>query len=535
MSIQAKQPNILIIQADQCAPQALPTYGHPIVKAPYIQQLGEEGIVFENAYCNSPLCAPSRFSMLTGQLPSHTGVYDNAAEMPSQIPTFAHYLRQLGYQTTLCGKMHFVGADQLHGFEERLTTDIYPADFTWTPDWEQPERILEWYHNMFSVVTAGQCAAANDLDYDDEVGFHGVRKLYDLARSPDQRPFCLVVSFTHPHDPFLVRSEHWQRYREEEIDLPAVQPPYDKLDAHSQRLLDCFAIDEYEITDAHIRAARHAYYAAISYIDDKVGELLHALQATGRDQDTIVIFTSDHGEMLGEHSLWYKMSWREWSARVPLLVRAPTQYAPKRVDTVVSLLDLLPTLVEIATVNGVSPIAAPIDGQSLVPLLQGDDVAWADRIVVGEYLAECVGAPSLMVRQGQYKFIHCPTDPDQLYDLTRDPQELNNLAEQSEYIDLTSSLRQTVAERWDVAALRQQVVASQRQRHLVAQALLQGKQSYWDFQPKRDASQEYVRNHLEFWELYRRTRFPPAETPQPQRAVQRHANLPPTTNTQRNG
>ncbi|MCB0108213.1 MAG: choline-sulfatase, partial [Caldilineaceae bacterium] len=525
MAAKETQPNILIIQADQCAPQALPIYGHPLVKAPNLAALGNAGVVFENAYCNSPLCAPSRFSMLTGQLPSRTGVYDNAAEMPSHVPTFAHYLRNLGYQTILCGKMHFVGADQLHGFEERLTTDIYPADFTWTPDWEQPERILEWYHNMFSVVTAGQCAAANDLDYDDEVAFNGVRKIYDLARSADERPFCMVVSFTHPHDPFLVRPEHWQRYREDEIDMPAVQPPFEELDAHSRRLLDCFAIDEYEITEAHVRAARHAYYAAISYIDDKVGELMHALRAAGYGDNTIVIFTSDHGEMLGEHRLWYKMSWYEWSARVPLLVHAPARFAPQRLAQPVSLLDLLPTLVDMATDGAGSALADPVDGDSLLPLLRGQSVAWSDRAVVGEYLAECVAAPSLMIRQGRHKFIHCPTDPDQLYDLENDPNELTNLVAAPAQQDVVAAFRAAVVTRWAVPTLRRQVVASQRRRHLVANALLQGKPTYWDYQPKRDASQEYVRNHMEFWELYRRTRLPQVEPPQPQRAVTRHANL----------
>lgn len=524
------QPNILLIQADQCAPQTLPPYGHPIVKAPNLAALGAGGVVFENAYCNSPLCAPSRFSMLTGQLPSRTGVYDNASEMPSQLPTFAHYLRHLGYHTILCGKMHFVGADQLHGFEERLTTDIYPADFTWTPNWEHPEQIQEWYHNLFSVVTAGQCAAALDLDYDDEVAFQGVRKLYELARSPANRPFCMVVSFTHPHDPYLVTPEYWQRYRDDEIDLPAVTPPYAALDAHSRRLLDCFAIDEYTITAQHIRDARHGYYSAISYIDDKVGQLLHALQATGRDQDTIVIFTSDHGDMLGEHGLWYKMSWLEWSARVPLIVYAPQRFAPKRVATPVSLLDLLPTLVDFATDSQGVSLADTVDGHSLLPLLTDDDKVqrWGDYPVVGEYLAECVSAPLLMLRRENYKYICCEGDPDQLYDLAADPQELTNLATLPAYVDIMQYFQQAVQQRWNGAELRQQVMASQRRRRLVANALLQGKPTYWDFQPRRDATQEYVRNHLEFWELYKRTRFPYVEPPQPKRVVTRYANLPPS-------
>ena len=135
-----KQPNILLIVTDQLAAPALPVYGHPVVKAPHISALAEGGVLFESAYCNSPLCAPSRASMMTGQLPSRIGAYDNAAAFPADEPTFAHYLHDAGYRTVLSGKMHFIGPDQLHGFEERLTTDIYPADFGWTPDWEHPER-----------------------------------------------------------------------------------------------------------------------------------------------------------------------------------------------------------------------------------------------------------------------------------------------------------------------------------------------------------------------------------------------------------
>ncbi|MDX1524207.1 MAG: sulfatase-like hydrolase/transferase, partial [Anaerolineae bacterium] len=147
-----QRPNILLIMADQLAAPALPCYGHPLVKTPHLDQLAEAGVVFENAYCNSPLCAPSRFSMMTGQLPSRIGAYDNAAHFSADIPTIAHYLRAAGYSTCLSGKMHFVGPDQQHGFEERLTTDIYPSDYGWVPDWQNFEQRPSWYHNMLSVV-----------------------------------------------------------------------------------------------------------------------------------------------------------------------------------------------------------------------------------------------------------------------------------------------------------------------------------------------------------------------------------------------
>src|SRR5262249_35325385 len=160
-STMADQPNLLLLMADQLTPRVLRAYGGQVARTPNIDVLAKEGVVFDSFYCNSPLCAPSRFSFMAGQLPSRIGAYDNAAEFAAHIPTFAHYLRGAGYRTALSGKMHFCGPDQLHGFEERLTTDIYPADFGWTPDWEHPEVRPSWYHNMLSVMQAGPCRRSN--------------------------------------------------------------------------------------------------------------------------------------------------------------------------------------------------------------------------------------------------------------------------------------------------------------------------------------------------------------------------------------
>ncbi len=200
----AKKPNILILMADQLAAGALPAYGNRVARTPAIDALAERSVVFDAAYCNAPLCAPSRAVFLSGRLPSMTGAYDNAAEFAADTPTFAHHLRLSGYRTILAGKMHFCGPDQLHGFEERLTTDIYPADFGWTPDWQHPEARPDWYHTMDSVTQAGPCVRTNQTDFDEEVVFNARRKLFDIARGADRRPFCLTVSLTHPHDPFVI-------------------------------------------------------------------------------------------------------------------------------------------------------------------------------------------------------------------------------------------------------------------------------------------------------------------------------------------
>src|ERR1700733_12082141 len=172
-------PNILILMADQLTAGALPAYGNRVARTPHIDALARAGVVFESFYCNSPLCAPSRFSFLAGQLPSAIEAFDNAAEFPAQVPTFAHYLRAAGYQTALSGKMHFCGPDQLHGFEERLTTDIYPSDFGWTPDWSAFEQRPSWYHSMDSVIHAGACTRTNQIDFDDEVVVAAQQKLFD--------------------------------------------------------------------------------------------------------------------------------------------------------------------------------------------------------------------------------------------------------------------------------------------------------------------------------------------------------------------
>ena len=512
----SQRPNILFVMVDQLAATMLPMYGHPVVKAPNLETLAADGVVFESAYCNSPLCAPSRASMMTGQLPSRAGVYDNAAEMPATIPTFAHYLRGMGYRTTLSGKMHFVGPDQLHGFEERLTTDIYPADFGWTPDWERPHERPSWYHNMLSVVQAGQCERSNQLDYDDEVMFHARRALFDMARDADQRPFFLLVSLTHPHDPYAITPEYWHRYDHAAIDLPAVPPiALDQLDAHSRRLRDVCAMQDYDLNEARVRNARHAYYGMVSYVDDQVGELLRVLQATGLRDNTIVIFTSDHGDMLGERGLWYKMSFFEGSARVPLIFHAPDRWSRRRIAEPVSLVDLLPTLVELADDGDHVEVAAPVDGHSLVGLLRGDgDLVWPHS-VPAEYLAEGAIAPCLMLRRGRYKYIYSVSDTDQLYDLETDPHELQNLADEIEHIETRHALYDEVMRRWDPQALNEAVLLSQRRRMTVAAALTAGQHTSWDFQPYRDASRQYIRNHLDLDDLERRARFPSTDHPRP--------------------
>ena len=361
----ARQPNILLVMYDQLSAQSLAAYGHPLVRTPHIDTLAADGVVFDDAYCASPLCAPARFAMMAGRLCSGIGAWDNAAEFPAEVPTFAHVLRRAGYRTVLSGKMHFVGPDQLHGFEQRLTTDMYPADFGWTPDWRKPDERVFWHHNMQSVVESGVYQRTLEIDYDEEVAYTAVRRLYDLARDDDPRPWFMTASFMHPHDPFMTPRECWDRYRHDDIDMPRVAAlPDAQMAPHGRRLRRLYAIDEYEVTDEHVRNARHAYYGMTSWGDDRLGELLYALDMTGQRDNTIVVLTSDHGEMLGEHGLWYKMSFRERSARVPLIVTAPGRFAHRRIAEPVSHLDLLPTLAALAGDDETGGPGLPLDGDT---------------------------------------------------------------------------------------------------------------------------------------------------------------------------
>ena len=508
-----ERPHILVVMVDQLAAPFLRAYGHPVTRTPTIDALAEDGVVFENAYSPSPLCAPARASFMTGLLPTNTRVYDNSAEFASSIPTFAHYLRLAGYRTCLSGKMHFVGSDQLHGFEERLTTDVYPGDFGWTPDWSRPgERVDRWYHNMSSVKEAGVADITNQLEYDDEVAFHAIRRLYDYARFEGDVPLLLCVSFSHPHDPYVARRRHWDLYADEDIDLPgAAGLAYDDMDPHTRRLWDDCAMNDVEITQDDLRAARHGYYASLSYADEKIGEVLAALEACGLAENTVVLFLSDHGDFLGEHGLFYKMSFREHAAHVPLVVSAPGRFDARRVREPVSLLDVLPTLADIARPGLSDELASPVDGRTLLPLLEGAAES-EDGVALGEYLAESALGPMVMIRRGRWKFIHTTSDPDQLFDVESDPLELVNLADAPEHGALVDAFRAEVAERWDLERIDSDVRESQRARLAVFRALQQGASHPWDFQPARTASNQYTRNTMDVALRDQQSRFPRASS-----------------------
>ena len=500
------QPNILIFMVDQLNGTLFPDGPADWLHAPNLKNLAARSTRFKNCYTASPLCAPGRASFMSGQLPSVTRVYDNAAEFASDIPTYAHHLRRAGYQTCLSGKMHFVGPDQMHGFEERMTTDIYPADFGWTPDYRKPgERIEWWYHNMGSVTGAGIAEISNQMEYDDEVAYHATRKIYDLSRGNDARPWCLTASFTHPHDPYVARKKYWDLYNDCEHLLPQVPAiPYDEQDDHSKRILDANDRDNYTISDEQVRRARQAYFANISYLDDKIGEVIEALEATR--QEAMILFVSDHGDMLGDRGLWFKMSFYEGSARVPMMICSPDM-EPGLVETPVSNIDVSPTLCDLAGVS-MDEVMPWTQGESLKPLGQGGT---RDTPVAMEYAAEASYAPLVCLRYGKWKYTRCALDDDQLYNLDADPNETTNLAEVAAHQGTRDQLRAKSEARWDLDVFDAQVRESQARRWVVYEALRNGSYNPWDYQPLQKASERYMRNHMNLDTLEDSQRFPRGE------------------------
>ena len=415
---------------------------------------------------------------------------------------------------------------------------------------------------MSSVLEASPIVRSNALDYDDEVVYKSTQYLYDHVRHRNGQPFCLTVSMTHPHDPYAMTQDFWDMYEDVDIPLPTTPAiPQDQQDPHSKRLLKCIDLWGREMPEERIRAARRAYFAACTYVDTQIAKLLRTLDACGLAKDTIVVFTGDHGDMLGERGLWYKMNWYEMAARVPMLVYAPGRYESKRVKENVSTMDLLPTFVEMIGSN-VHP-DLPLDGISLMPYITNSPGRKSDT-VLGEYMGEGTLSPVVMIRRGRWKFIYSPLDPPQLFDIIADPHELTNLAADFSGTTinpsaLTSSPHPTknaappipipshvppyttrkvmppspprtpqnalalsasasdppsstpvpslhsvitafldeMRSRWDFEGITKDVLASQRRRRLVYSALIKGKRTEWDYSPPVDGGKMYVRNGSE--------------------------------------
>ena len=454
------QPNFLIVMSDEHGPMWSSPYGHPFVQTPNMDRLALSGTTFDSAYCNAPLCVPSRSSFMTGNYVSNCEGWDNATPLPSDSLTWPYALRSVGYDCTLSGKMHLIGPDKLHGFAEQLSLDphgdpieedagselvglssggMHPI-YLWEdgiPTTDQP-----WS----SVKEAGPGRTpmidADDLIEDKAVGY---------LRSPERKetPWALCVGFVAPHFPFIVPDEYFSMYYPEYADLPENPSGHlDNLPDFARRTRRAFNFDGY--TEDEIRRARAAYYGLITYLDNKIGRLIDTLEEQDLLDNTVIIYTSDHGESLGEHGLWRKMNFYEQSVRVPLQISWPNVLPEnKRYSGAVSLVDLTATIMDIAGVPNEIGSLMKLDGETLLNPLRDD--GWAEHdFAFSEHLAHGTDRPAAMIRRGNYKlcYSYAPEPELELYNLASDPGEYDNLAQNPSFKTILSAMTAELLSVW---------------------------------------------------------------------------------------
>ena len=494
-------PNILFIMSDQLIAALTGAYGHPVVRTPNLDRLAAAGIRFDSAYTAFPLCAPGRACLMTGRHASNIGAWDNGALLSADQPTFAHYLTDVGYDTVLSGKMHFVGPDQLHGFRRRLTTDIYSSDFDWVkPEWigikENQGRDYEEVMGSRPVYNArGYTGEGVRIDawhgalsYDEETHFRSLE--YLRARGNQPEPFLLCASYHHPHEPFWPPQEYWDLYEGADIDIPELPADLDDTWSMMDRWLNAYhGTRRYDLRDADgLYRLRRAYYGLVTYLDRKVGELLDSLEATGLADNTVIVLTSDHGDMLCEREMVQKRTFYDWACRVPLLVRFPDRWkGGSTCATPVSLLDLLPTFCELAGAEA----SLPHDGENLLPIIDGDS---KDRIIFAQ-AHEAVGVPCIMARQGRFKYNYIHGYEAQLFDLETDPGEWHNLCGNPAHAKTEENLRKAILERFDPDAIAGANLESLHRRWVIRQTMQQNDQTWAHFphfDARRNATAQYL-------------------------------------------
>ena len=451
------RPNFLIIMSDEHNPAYSSVYGHPTVQTPNLDRLAAQGSTFENAYCNSPLCVPSRASFMSGRYVHDVEVWDNANTLRTDQVTWAHRLNAIGYDTALCGKMHFVGPDQMHGFKHRLLEDIHGGGTTTgrLPSWATGN-FEEMPNNARRLTETPRSGDYFHLQYDDEVA----RRTVEFLSQPDrkERPFAICASIFTPHFPFIARDQHYYKYYPDNVEMPRHGVgDLGELHPQNERMLDLFQVRD--IPAEQVRKARAAYYGMCTFADEKIGQMVDALDYFGLGENTVVAYVADHGEQLGEKGLWYKCGFYDASTKIPFLVRWPgVTTGGSRYTRVTSLLDLVKTVLE-----GAGADSDLCEGTSLLPLLSGEE-ADGGGTAICDYYAHGSIAPGRSIRKGRYKLNYYHGESSELFDLEGDPQETNDLAGDPGHAATLRELTSLALENWDPELITRRVIDSQQSR-----------------------------------------------------------------------
>ena len=465
-------PNFLVIMSDQHAPETIGGMGHPAVQTPALDQLMASGVSFRNAYCCYPMCTPSRASFMTGRLTPEHGVRELGTPLRADLPTWAHVLRQAGYTTSISGRMHFVGHDQMHGFERRVHGEFkeMPTPYCYA-DWDQPLR--DEHHMLGAVKRAAPTAEPTVTEsFDKSVTEAAMQELSFLAKESDS-PWALMVGLYLPHFPFAISQEYYDRYDGVDIPLPRTPPngrSYEDLVPEqmegSRRWL---GLTSDGISEEEVRNARRCYYGMISCMDEQIGKLLSQLDRLGVADNTWVIYLSDHGDNMGEHGFWSKLNFYEDSVRVPMIVVPPAcKNAGAECHTPVSTADWMTTFLDLTEqAEGFEELP----GHSLVPLLDDPSEQWPERIVLSDYACEGPRVPMRMIRRGRWKAWFAPGFPPLLFDLEEDPYEWNDLSGEASCQDVLEDLYHLARDSgWDGEALLEDILVHKRCLKYIEQA-----------------------------------------------------------------
>lgn len=478
------KPNFLIIMADQQSPHVLGCAGDRVVRTPHLDQLAAGGVRFTATYCGSPLCVPSRMTFLTARHCSEIAVWSNSCVLDSETPTFPAALAAAGYETVLAGRMHFAGPDQRHGFTRRTTGDV-----------SQPRVRAPGKHPLLGSIppaTTGQSKDAvatagpgrtSYMAYDEAVTESACRFLAEWDRQSADKPLVLVVGYVLPHCPYICPPELFNYYYRR-VSVPQLPAGYlDKLHPAEREDRQRRGFDE--LSDEQVRTARAAYYGLVEYHDRLCGRVFDALRRTRLAENTVVVYTTDHGDMAGEHRLWTKSLFYEGSVGVPMIWSWPGRFrAGTAVGRVTSLLDIGPTLLDLAG----APPMKNVSGRSLSGFLSGsgDVKGWPD-----DALAECCGyhadRPSRMLREGPWKIIHhYGYDKPQLFNLAEDPEEMHDRGDDPTCAAVCQRLRRRVLEGWDGQRVAKALAQSKERRRAAfekATAHATPTTDYWEMPP----------------------------------------------------
>jgi len=429
-------PNILVIMADEHNAGVLGCYGNSIVRTPNLDQLASRGVLFEGCYCNSPLCVPSRLSFTSGKYVSRVSAWNNDQRLPADTPSLPRILNARGYESFLCGKMHY-DATCRYGFTE-IGGNMNTSHMTGYGGRRDPDDLKSAQKLSSRLEQAEAGDKSRNFTHDHAVTAGTVEFLKN--RKPGDKPFFLLAGYISPHFPLIVPQKYVDHYKDK-VPMPVIPENFlDTLPLNYRHLRVGFRVDN--VPPDVVKRARELYYGLVEWTDEQIGQVLSTLEASGLASNTIVIYTADHGENLGEHGMWWKNCLYNSAARVPLIVSWPARWpGGQRRTEACSLVDVVQTIAEL----GGAKTPADWNGDSMVTWLDQPKTVWKDRAVT-EYYAHIIASGYAMIRSGQYKYVY-HTAPDakhpaqrELYDLKADPGEFHNLAAEANRQDLVKQL-----------------------------------------------------------------------------------------------